>query len=81
MPKIFQKFILDIWPPSLLSKIRGDSFFLYFSYLRHRQYHDIASVVLKHFPYLAKESLNYNDAVDLWHGHVKAKLKKKTDFE
>ena len=50
---------------------------MYFSYLKYRQYHDIASVVLKHFPYLAKESLNYNDAVGLWHGRIKTQFRNK----
>ena len=52
---------------------------MYFSYLKHRQYHVIASAVLKRFPYLylAKESLNYNDAVNLWHGRIKTQFKNK----
>ena len=50
---------------------------MYFNYLKHRQYHDTPSAVLKRFPYLAKESLNYNDAVDLWHGRIKAQFKNK----
>ena len=69
--------ILNIWPTSLLSKNTWPFLFFYFNYLKRRQYHDIASAVLKNFPYLAKKSLNYNDAVDLSHGGINTQFKNK----
>ena len=48
---------------------------LFFSYPIKPQYIEMVKSLFKGFPSLAEKSLNYNDAVDLWHDRLKTILK------
>ena len=58
--------------PVFLLCVRDKLFFIYPTKL---QYIETVKSLFKRFPSLTEESVNYNDAVDLWHGRPKNHFK------